>query len=330
MSKFLWLLAVAGAVAGGWYALRNLDAKVDRGEDGRVERITLEPRGNVWPFAVPGTAKDGTNPAPSNARTTIRIATYHLDRLDEHRLARPVVGDLLVKLVPQFDLWVFQDVGGAAPGTLLRLLERVNEGGRRYDYAICPTERANPSERYLAFVFDRATIEADLDTVRSVEDPTNQFRHKPLVGLFRARGPHPSEAFTFKLVNVHVEPAYADHELPRLAEVYRAARDDGLGEDDVILAGNFAAVARRVDAVFESAKLTSCITDPIAAASGMATTNHLVMARRATTEFTGRSGVYDLVRAFELNPLTLQAVSQHLPVWAEFTTLEGGTPGFVR
>ena len=328
MRKLVWLLVAAAVGGGGWYAMRQFDARVERGQDGRVERITLEPKGEFPPSLLPGTGDGDAGQAASVGKATIRVASFHLDQLDEHRFARPVAGDLLVKLVPEFDLWAFQGLSGSTPSVLLRLLERVNSGGRRYDFAVCPSVRETPTEHYLAFVFNRATIEVDLDTVRTIKDPTNQFRRKPLVGLFRVRGPKPNEAFTFKLINVQVDPAYADNELPRLAEVYRAVRDDGLGEDDVILAGNFAAVPRKIDATFEPARLTACVTDPLTSA-GLSTSNNLVISRRATAEFTGRGGIFDLVRAYELNPLTLQSLSAHLPVWAEFTAFEGGAPGFV-
>ncbi len=329
MKRIMWLLAVVAVVGGGWYAVRQFQPNVERGEDGRIERITLEPRGDLLPSLMPRTASDNSPQAVPGAKATVRIGSFHLDRLDDHRFARPVVSDLLTNLVPQFDLWAFQGLSGSTPSVLLRLLERVNEGGGHYDFAVCPSVRETPTEHYLAFVFNRATVEVDLDTVRTVEDPTGQFRHKPLVGLFRVRGPASDEAFTFKLVNVQVDPAYADNELPRLVEVYRAARNDGLGEDDVILAGNFAAVARKLDAVFEPVRLTACIAGPAADAGGHSTPSNLILARRTTDEFTGRAGVFDLVRAYELNPLTLQSVSAHLPVWAEFTAREGGKPGFV-
>ncbi len=328
MKKYVWIIVVVAAVGGGLYAASRFKANVDRGEDGQIERITLEPKEGTLPSFLAAPAETDSAAPAAAARGTIRIGSFHLDELDEHRLARPVVSDLLVKLVPEFDLWAFQGLRGSTPGVLLRLLEKVNAGGRHYDFAVCPSVRETPTEHYLAFVFNRATIEVDLDTVRTVEDPTSQFRRKPLVGLFRIRGPKPEEAFTFKLVNVQVDPAYADNELPRLAEVYRAVRDDGLGEDDVILAGNFAAVPRKIEATFEPARLTACVADPQTAA-GLSTSNNLVISRRATAEFTGRNGVFDLIRAYELNPLTVQSVSAHLPVWAEFTAIEGGTPGFV-
>lgn len=328
MSRLLWLVPLVGMVGSGWYVVQHFDAQVERGEEGHIERITLEPKGGILPTGLSGTVAGSADRAAPGAKGTIRVASFHLDRLDDHKFARPVVSDLLVSLVPQFDLWAFQELSGGGPSVLLRLLQSVNEGGRQYDFAVCPSVRETPTGQYLAFVFNRATVEVDLDTVRTIEDPTNQFRHKPLVGLFRVRGPKPEQAFTFKLVNVQVDPAYADNELPRLAEVYRAVRDDGLGEDDVIVVGNFAAVPRKIDDVFEPARLHACVADPLTSA-GFSTRSNLVISRRATTEFTGRSGVFDLVRAYDLNPLTLQAVSAHLPVWAEFTAFEGGTPGFV-
>ncbi len=326
MKRLLVLLAVVAAVGGGWYVVGQFEAQVERGDDGNIERITLEPKGRLPVLPVPTAGAPATAPA---APATIRIASFHLDRLDDHKFARPVVGDLLVNLVPQFDLWAFQELGGSAPSVLLRLLERVNESGRQYDFAVCPSTREATDGPYLAFVFNRATLEVDLDTVRTIEDPAGQFRNRPLVGLFRARGPKPSDAFTFKLVNVQVDPAYADHELAQLTDLYRAVRHDGLGEDDVILVGNFAAVPRRIDSVFAPVRLTASVTSPAAAPDGLSTVNNVVICRRATAEYTGRSGVFDLIRAYDLNPLTLQAVSSHLPVWSEFTTLEGGRPGFV-
>ena len=48
---------------------------------------------------------------------------------------------------------------------------------------------------------------------------------------------------------------------------------------------------------------------------------------RATTEFTGRSGVLDVMQEYHLTQEQALAVSDHLPVWAEFSIYEGGPPG---
>ena len=50
---------------------------------------------------------------------------------------------------------------------------------------------------------------------------------------------------------------------------------------------------------------------------------------RATVEFTGRAGVFDFVREFNLTEQQALEVSDHFPIWAEFSSYEGGQPGRV-
>jgi deoxyribonuclease-1-like protein len=51
--------------------------------------------------------------------------------------------------------------------------------------------------------------------------------------------------------------------------------------------------------------------------------------RRATSEFAGRVEEVDMMREFELTMPGAQTVSEHLPVWAEFSVYESGQPGRV-
>jgi hypothetical protein len=51
--------------------------------------------------------------------------------------------------------------------------------------------------------------------------------------------------------------------------------------------------------------------------------------RSATDEFTGRWGVCDFLREFNLSVEGARETSPHLPVWAEFAKYEGGDQGRV-
>ena len=93
--------------------------------------------------------------------------------------------------------------------------------------------------QHCAFLFNKDSVAVDRSTVQSIGDPSKRFRHRPLVGSFRAVGPKEAEAFTFTLVNVHNEPQNAEEELDLLDDVYREVRNDGRKEDDVILLGDF-------------------------------------------------------------------------------------------
>ena len=59
------------------------------------------------------------------------------------------------------------------------------------------------------------------------------------------------------------------------------------------------------------------------------TLDNILFNRTATVEFMGRAGVVDLVREFNLTQEQALQVSDHLPVWAEFSSYEGGQPGRV-
>ncbi|MFH1265684.1 MAG: hypothetical protein ABIK89_08135 [Planctomycetota bacterium] len=54
--------------------------------------------------------------------------------------------------------------------------------------------------------------------------------------------------------------------------------------------------------------------------------DNLVFDARATGEFTGHSGVLDLMAEFGLTEEHALEVSDHFPVWAECSVLEAGVP----
>ena len=55
--------------------------------------------------------------------------------------------------------------------------------------------------------------------------------------------------------------------------------------------------------------------------------DNLVFDQQSLSEFTGRSGVFDFMREFNLTLDAALEISDHLPVWAEFYAHEGGQPG---
>jgi len=176
-------------------------------------------------------------------------------------------------------------------------------------------------------VFDAASVEVDRSTMYTVEDPGRLMRRDPLVATFRVRGPDPKEAFTFILVNVHVDPERSAGELDALAEVYRAVRNNGLGEDDVILLGNLGADSRRLGSLGRLPSIATALSKVPTTTHGTKMYDNILFNRDATTEFTGRAGVVDLLQEFGLTMQQALEVSDHLPIWAEFSIYEGGQPG---
>ena len=62
---------------------------------------------------------------------------------------------------------------------------------------------------------------------------------------------------------------------------------------------------------------------------GTAHYDNIVFDARGATEFTGRAGVYDMMREQNISMQEALELSDHLPVYAEFHIREGGAPGRV-
>ena len=222
-----------------------------------------------------------------------------------------------------------QGVRAKNRGLLVRLVEQLNATGRTYDFASAANGERDGAEPVAAILFDRAGVEIDRGTVHLVGDPAGRFRHKPLVAAFRARGPGEAEAFTFTLIDVQVEPARAAAELDLLAAVYRAVRDDGRNEDDIILLGDLEADPEHLGQLGRVPNLVAAIASVPTTTRGGRLVNNILFDRLATVEFTGRAGVFDLMRECDLSLTAALEISEHLPVWAEFSVYEGGQPGHV-
>ena len=327
MFRLLGVIVLVGVVGGGIYYYLNFETEVKQGEDG-VEYIKITPRdGKPFPLLPDGLS--GLWPEKP-LHPPVRIATFNLDKLDERKLADRRVCDVLVHLVPHFDLIAVQGVQSKNRGVLVKLVQEVNATGRKYDFAVCPEVERNSIENYSAFLLDTASIEIDRSTLGWVEDPHGRFRHRPLLALFRVRGPRQAEAFTFKLLNVQIDTDPAAAELELLDDVYRAACDAApREEDDVILLGELGAAGDHLAELSKALNVTSPLTAPPVAVGGVPLGDNILFNPRATAEFTGRSAVMDLMRRFDLTPAGAREVSSHLPVWAEFSAYEGGQPGHV-
>jgi deoxyribonuclease-1-like protein len=323
MAKQFLILFVFAAMGGGIYFCLNYEVQSQLTEGKRTWRIVARTAEPARATPVESTA--------TSLRPTIRIATFQLGRLDDAKLAGRRANDVLVRLLPRFDLIALQGVRGKNQGVLVRLVEQLNTvSGRKFDFATCPTQQRDALEHYSAFVFDCGRIDVDRTTVHFVEDRLGRLRNKPLAGSFRVHGPDPAEAFTFTLINVEADPDHAAAEMDVMAEAFRAVRDDGRGEDDIILLGDLENDDQHLGQLGKLLGVTALVSGVPTTVRGANLLDNILLDRRATSEFTGRVEVVDMMREFELTMPGAQEVSEHLPVWAEFSVYEGGQAGHVN
>ncbi|MBI1900398.1 MAG: endonuclease/exonuclease/phosphatase family protein [Planctomycetia bacterium] len=311
MSKFTRYLLLLAVLAGGaWLAYKYAGIQ-------GLENLSLD-----W-GSTSGSGSTGSVPGDE---TAVRVATFNVQVFGQKKLEDAAVMQVLAETVRRFDVVAIQEIRSQQQDVMPRFTAMINAGGRKYDFIVGPRLGRTTSLEQYAFVFDTERIEHDPSSVYTVGDPGDRLHREPLVASFRARGPPPEQAFTFTLVNVHTDPDSADleQELAALDDVVRAVRSDRRGEDDVIVLGDF-------NADHEHLGELGAVPGIAAAIRGVPTNtrkteqyDNVLFHGQATVEFTGRSGVLDLLTEFKLTPEQALDVSDHFPVWAEFSVYEGG------
>ena len=271
----------------------------------------------------------GANSVPPAVREgqNIHIASFNIQVFGEKKIEKPAVMNVLAEVVRRFDLVAIQEVRSVRDDILPRFLQMINSTGRHYDFVIGPRMgRTNSKEQY-AFLFDTASIEVDRRTMYSVGDPYDRMQRPPFVAHFRVRGPDPKEAFTFTLVDMHTEPDDTVRELNACADVFKAVRNDGSDEDDVILLGDLNVDDKHFGDLGRLPGIACAISGRPTNSRQTKQYDNIIFNRQATIEYTGRSGVFDLIREFNLTLDQALEISDHFPIWAEFSIYEGGQPG---
>ncbi|MBN2024541.1 MAG: hypothetical protein JW809_17310 [Pirellulales bacterium] len=316
--KAISIPLVVGTAAGLGYFFTHYDVKRQNGH------IIISPRG---PAAdVPDLAELSGVPL---GWKSIRVATFDVQPLNRTKLASSLVTSHLAELIRDFDVVALQGIQASNTGVLRDLVAQVNAPGKTFDFAVAPEVNRQEVSQYATFLFNRAKIDLDRSTVCSVDDPSGRLRQKPLVGLFRARGPDASQAFTFLLINVQLEQDSSGDQLDLASNVLAAVAERFKAEDDVILLGNFAVDARRTNVAERIPNVSWAVSGTISTTRGTALPDNVVFNRSATNEYLGRSGVVDLIRRLNIDVPAALAIAEHMPVWAEFSIYENGQAGLV-
>jgi hypothetical protein len=186
-------------------------------------------------------------------------------------------------------------------------------------------QSTGPEDRpeQLAFVFDTTRVLVDRRQTYTVADPDNQVTFDPLVAWFRAAHPPTSVAWTFSLVNVRVDLARAPQEVGLLPEMLAAIRNDGRGEDDVIMVGLFQADDAYLLPTLDGKNIRAVVRSRPTDIFGKYQTSNMLLDSAPTTEYVGRGGVFDYLRLYDLTLVEAETVTSHLPIYAEFEAAEG-------
>lgn len=321
MIRFTSTLLLAAIVVGGIWALMNRDRIQHPSDIVQLVQESLK----EYPSTI-----EADFPAPSAQvpiEPVVRIATLKLDRFGAS------LGDyqnlsLVAKLCRPYDAIAIQGMAGDDNNWVEQLALAINSTGQDGDYTfVTDLSKSDPRPTQNAIFYNQRTLAMDHHRWYTVADPDDLLSRNPLVAWFRTRVPDPDRAFTFTLVNVEMASQRIAPELPYLGDLFRAVRNDGRGEDDVIIAGDFNCGDRGLDPLRKHSDLTWVVSNaPTDVRSSMQTDN-LLFSSTSTTEFTGQGGVFDFMRQYNLRIKDAEQISRRMPVWAEFSVYEGEIPG---
>jgi len=309
--SLIWV--VLAMVASGWYFRSRLP--VDQ-----LDKL-------FRPHGTPSQATPTALPPPPADRHVIRIASFNIQVFGQRKANKPDVMKILVDIIHRFDLVAIQEIRSANQQLIPDFVDQINADGHQYDFVLGPREGRTQSKEQYAFIFDAASLQVDRQACYSVADPEDLLHRPPLVAPFRVRGVPPDRAFTFTLIDVHTDPDEVDTEIDVLADVYRAVRRASQGEDDLILLGDLNVDDRHLGELAHLPAIRWVISGVPTNTRRTKQFDNILFSGRSTTEFTGRAGIVRLDREFGLSIQDALRVSDHAPIWAEFSVYEQGAGG---
>lgn len=269
-----------------------------------------------------GQAASGPSSGPS-----LRIAAFNIQDFGNAKAEKVYVIRTLAEIVRQFDIVAIQEISTKNEYLIPNFLKLINQSGRKYDHVIGRRLGNTKSKEQYAYLFDTQRVAVDHQSVYTISDPDNLLHREPLVATFRAREVDPDKAFTFILVATHTDPDVVPQELDALAEVYRVVRRSSRGEDDIIVLGDFNTDDRHMGRLGQLPGIYPLIAGVWTNTRQNKQYDNIVIHQPSTTEYTGRSGVFDVMRHYNLTQKQALLVSDHFPVWAEFSIYERDRAG---
>ncbi len=289
-------------------------------------------------------SEEGTNLQPVDLQSlgqkspdTVRIATFNIQHFGEKKSSDPKVMAAIAKVVSLFDVIAIQEVHGGDAAAVERLVNLLNASGARYTATVSePIGRTTSSGRRgytesYAFLWDETRIQL-VQPAYVVRDPADRMFREPMVASFQvqtgtADGRLP---FRFTLINAHTSPSEvakdsADNEMNVLDDVFVSVRQyeyDSSGEEDFILLGDLNVNTQGLRELGQIPGIVTVGGDLKTNTRRDKTYDHILIDRRMTREFTGRFGVFDLQRNLGISEEEAILISDHLPVWAEFSAFE--------
>lgn len=250
------------------------------------------------------------------------IGSFNIQVFGTSKLAKPDVARLLVEVVRRFDLVAIQELRATDQGVLDQFLQMLNQAGGNYRYVVGERLGTSTSKEQYTYVYDAAKLRVTHQPT-TVRDLQGVMPRPPLATRFQCIELPERQGFTFTLLNVHTAPDQAERELKALQDVVATTRKLFPMEDDIIVLGDFNASTKQIAAVaWFPAQATAIPEQWMTNTRQSKNYDNLVFDGRSTNEYSGRSGVFNYQQLYQLTLEQALQVSDHCPVWGEFSIFE--------
>lgn len=272
----------------------------------------------------------------------IRIATFNIENFSDnkslvrkHESGVDVMGKI-AEIVAAFDLVAIQEIRGKEGLAIQRLINLLNASGKTYGATISePIGNEDRFESY-AFVWDVSRIQFIPNSSYVVRDDGGRMYREPMVASFQTVVPPGSNQppFRFTAINVHtdpdeVKPNAAINEIDVLADVFQRVREYEAkwnSEDDFILLGDLNVSTKQFRNLGQIQNVVSVAGDIQTNLNRTKTNDHILIDQVWTSEYSQHFGVIDLKEHLGLSDAQAKAISDHIPLWAEFSRFEASQP----
>lgn len=240
---------------------------------------------------------------------------------------------MLVDIARKFDILAVQELRDGDERIAKEFLQKLNADGSKYAAAVSPKQgyivNGKLARYYEQSIFFYDTTKVSLIQPAYVAEDRHEengrlpMHRSPYVGYFRCNNFPPEQAFSFVLLNAHVDYDDAHREFESLRDIITGVYANHQNEDDFILLGDLNDEPSRFSKYGWMQQQFSAIPSVWKTNTRMDKCyDNLVFDSGFTAEFTGESGILNLMNEYNLTEAQALEVSDHMPVWATFSTRE--------
>ena len=257
---------------------------------------------------------------PDEPPISIVVAAFNIQIFGRTKRAKPAVMDILAETVREFDVVLVQEIRDSSETTAPIFLDHINAMDGP-EYAFIRSERLgrSSSKEAYAYYYNTETVSYLDGTAHVWDDVGDVFEREPYIASFS------SGNFDFTLVGIHTKPDDAVNEIGNLTLIFDMLKTSQ--EQDIIALGDFNADGSYYDEDDMDEPLRGTQYHWIVAneldtmtKTGWTYDRIVLLDFTYSGEYvTGSTQVYDFQTIHGLNQTFTEAVSDHFPVFAEFT-----------